>query len=174
MTFSSLMLCDDVAAIKILCKALDETRMQREICAEQPQAFDLLHKRKFEAVIIDCDGIEDGADFMRCVRKAPLNKFAILFAMINGKTSVAQAFQDGANFVLDKPLNTELTMRSMRAALGFMIREQRRFYRHPVNVLVHIAGEQGREVSLTTRNVSEGGLGIEGVKALTPHESVSL
>src|SRR5256885_10602811 len=97
MTFSSLMLCDDVAAIKILCKALDETRMQREICAEQPQAFDLLHKRKFEAVIIDFDGIEDGRDFMPFVSQAPLNKLAVLFAIINGKTSAAQPFLDGAH-----------------------------------------------------------------------------
>jgi len=80
------------------------------------------------------------------------------FAIVNGVTTVQEAFEMGANFVLDKPLAAERLTRSLRAAQGLMAHERRRYYRHPVATSVHINfGTETNEHLGTTVNLSEGG-----------------
>jgi c-di-GMP-binding flagellar brake protein YcgR len=80
--------------------------------------------------------------------------------VVNGKTTTQEAFHSGANFVLQKPLTPLHAARCFNAALNFMVRERRRYYRHPVEIPLRITLPHNQELTATTTNVSEGGMAI--------------
>ena len=133
--------------------------MSRFAQAIQP-GNDLLAKRKFDAVIIDCDDLQNGFDLLESLRQTQSNAKSVSFAVVNGKTTTQQAFQSGANFVLQKPLTLLHASRCFNAALNFMVRERRRYFRHPVDMPLRISLPHNQEMTATATNVSEGGMAI--------------
>src|SRR5437870_3358721 len=99
---------------------------------------EILLSEKFDAVIVDCDDLQGGLEVLQELRKGTSNRNSVAFAILNGKTTASQAFQMGANFVLQKPISPLNSMRCFNAALGFMYREQRRYFRHPVEMPIVI------------------------------------
>lgn len=163
MAFDCLVLCDELESLKILCKALDEAEINRDICTELDEATELLNKRKYEAVIVDCEGISGGATFLRTIRRAPSNKKASVFALIAGEAAAPKAFEKGANFALIKPLSYDVLARSLRAAHSPMLQERRRSFRHPAEILVEMQRYRSQVVHCMSRNISEGGMGLRSV-----------
>jgi hypothetical protein len=94
------------------------------------------------------------------LRATPSNKNSVTFAVLNGKkTTTQQAFAMGVNFVLQKPISPLNASRCFNAALNFMVRERRRYYRQPVKMLVKvIAGD--KEIKATSTDISEGGMAL--------------
>jgi len=111
-------------------------------------------------VIVDCDDLPHGVELLKSIRTTRSNASSVAFAVLNGKTSTQEAFQFGANFVLQKPLTPLNATRCFNAALNFMVRERRRYFRHPMEVPVRVAGPGNRELMATTTNLSEGGMSI--------------
>ena len=66
----------------------------------------------------------------------------------------------GANFVLQKPISALNAKRCLGAAINFMIRERRRYFRHPVEMPAIIAFGEGEKLKATVTNISEGGMAI--------------
>jgi CheY-like chemotaxis protein len=93
-----------------------------------------LRTEKFDAIIVDCDDLAGGLQVLEGLRKVPSNRNSVTFAILNGITTTQQAFQMGVNFVLQKPISALNAARCFSAALNFMIREQRRYFRHPVEI----------------------------------------
>jgi c-di-GMP-binding flagellar brake protein YcgR len=94
------------------------------------------------------------------LRKASSNKNSVTFAILNGTTTTQQAFKMGVNFVLQKPISTLNATRCFSAALNFMIREQRRYFRHPVEIPATLGSGEGQKLKATITNISEGGMAI--------------
>jgi CheY-like chemotaxis protein len=163
MAFDCLVLCDELESLRVLCKALDEADINRDICTELDEATELLNKRKYEAVIVDCEGISGGVTFLRTIRRASSNKKASVFALIEGETAAPKAFQKGANFALTKPLSHESVARSLRAAHNPMLQERRRSFRHPAEIPVELQRNRTQVVHCMSRNISEGGMGLRSV-----------
>ena len=167
MTPNSLLLCRDPECLHVMRRTLGEVRIGVEECTEAQDAARMLAGRRFDAVIVDCDDLDGATDVLRMVRCAPSNRRSMAFAIINGRTSAASAFEMGANFVLDKPLSRESAGRSLRAAHGLMICERRRYYRLAVEIPVCLSLQsEKREVEATITNLSEGGLAIRTREAL--------
>jgi c-di-GMP-binding flagellar brake protein YcgR len=80
--------------------------------------------------------------------------------VVNGRTTTQEAFTCGANFVLQKPLTPLHAARCFNAALNFMVRERRRYFRHPVDMPVRVSVPPNQEVTATATNLSEGGMAI--------------
>ncbi|MCI0350656.1 MAG: response regulator [Acidobacteriales bacterium] len=158
---AALVLSHDLETVRVMRRVLDECRVQHESATALQPALEALGKRKFDAVIIDCDDLSGGKDVLKQVRETPSNKRAITFAIISNGTTVQDAFALGANFVLDKPLSPERAARSFRAAHGLMMRERRRYFRHKVKVAVSIYLPSGHEVKGMLTNLSETGVAID-------------
>jgi CheY-like chemotaxis protein len=160
MTLESLLLSRDVELVRILRPTLDKLGIEVEICQEARAATDILVSEKFDAVIVDCDDLQGGLAVLEGLRGTPSNRNSVTFAILNGKkTTTQQAFGMGANFVLQKPISTLNASRCFHAALNFMVRERRRYFRQPVKMMVTLAlGD--RELKATSTNVSEGGIAI--------------
>lgn len=160
MNLDSLLITRDTALLGVLRPALEKISVGLQVCGEFQPASALLTKTKFDAVIIDCDDLHNGIELLRGLRRTRSNAKSVSFAVVNGKTTTQEAFHSGANFVLQKPLTPLHASRCFNAALNFMVRERRRYFRHPVDMALRITFPQTPEMTATATNVSEGGLAI--------------
>jgi DNA-binding NarL/FixJ family response regulator len=160
MNLDSLVISGDAALLGVLRPALEKVSVDLQVCAESRSGNDLLAKRKFDGVIIDCDDLQNGFDLLKAVRRTQSNASSVSFAVVNGRTTTQEAFQSGANFVLQKPLTPLHALRCFNAALNFMVRERRRYFRHPVEMPLRINLPHSQELAATMTNVSEGGMAI--------------
>jgi len=162
MAMNSLILSRDANSISLLRRVFGDNGITAEACTGSEHFREMINSRKFDCVFVDCDDVDGAAETFRQIRAEPSNRKTIAFAIVNGVTTLQQAFEMGANFVLDKPLSAERVSRSLRAAQGLMAHERRRYYRHPVATSVHLTlGAETYEHLGTTVNLSEGGLAVE-------------
>ena len=160
MNLDSLLISRDADLLGVLRPALEKISVDVKICAESRPGSDLLAKQKYDAVIIDCDDMENGFDLLRKLRQSQSNAKSVAFAVVNGKTSTQDAFHSGANFVLQKPLTPLHAARCFNAALNFMVRERRRYFRQPVDMTLRISLPNSHDITGAATNVSEGGMAI--------------
>jgi DNA-binding response OmpR family regulator len=156
----SLLLSRDAEVFRVLRPMLEKLSIEVEICQEAKKASEILISDKFDAVIVDCDDLPGGVEVLEGLRATPSNQNSVTFAIVNGKkTTTQQAFGMGVNFVLHKPLTALNANRCFNAALNFMLRERRRYFRQVAKMPVKISlGE--RELQATSTNISEGGIAL--------------
>jgi len=166
MTLESLLLSRDTDLVRVLRPTLEKLAIDVEICQEARAAADILVSEKFDAVIVDCDDLKGGLEVLQGLRSTPSNKSSVTFAVLNGKkTTTHDAFGMGANFVLQKPISALNASRCFNAALNFMVKERRRYFRQPVRMIVHVLlGD--RELKAASTDISEGGIALQLREAL--------
>lgn len=160
MNLESLLVSRDGALLGVLRPTLEKMSVSVEVCAGVQAGGEILGKRKFDAVIVDCDDLQGGVELLTSLRKTQSNASSVAFAVLNGTTTTQEAFKLGANFVLQKPLTPLNATRCFNAALNFMVRERRRYFRHPVEMQVRVSSAEGPELNATTTNLSEGGMAL--------------
>jgi DNA-binding response OmpR family regulator len=160
MTLESLLLSQDPELVRVVRPTLEKLSIDVEICHEARAGADILISEKFDAVIVDCDDLNGGLGLLQGLRNTPSNKNSVTFAVLNGKrTTTQEAFGMGANFVLQKPISILNASRCFHAAINFMVRERRRYFRHPVKMQVKIViGD--KKVTATGTNLSESGIAL--------------
>jgi len=166
MNLDSLLISRDANLLGVVRPALEKISVNLQVCAEAQPGSGLLAKHKFDAVIIDCDDLQNGFDLLRSLRTSQSNAKSVSFAVVNGKTTTSEAFQSGANFVLQKPLTPLHASRCFNAALNFMVRERRRYFRHVVDMPLRISLPPNQEMTATATNLSEGGMAIRVIGKL--------
>jgi CheY-like chemotaxis protein len=160
MNLESLLVSRDAEVVRILRPTLEKLQIDVEVSNAAKSGANVLTSSKFDAVIVDCDDLQGGVEILRDLRNTPSNKNSVSFAILNGKTTTQQAFEMGANFVLQKPVTAAGTLRCLNTALSFMIREKRRYFRCPVQIPVTLVLSQGEEIKATATNLSEGGMAV--------------
>jgi len=173
MTLESLLLSQDPELVRVIRPTLEKLSIDVEVCHEARAGADILISDKFDAVIVDCDDLNGGLAVLQGLRNTPSNKSSVAFAILNGKrTTTQEAFGMGANFVLQKPISALNASRCFHAALNFMLKERRRYFRQPVKMQVKVVLD-GKTITATSTNVSEGGIALMLREALpkgaTPH-----
>ncbi len=160
MSAEALLLVRDPEALRIFRKALESGGISPHIVSAAGDAAVSLSSHKYDAVVIDCDDLPEGREILRTLRSGRANKNAIVFALTNGATTVKAAYELGANFVLEKPLSLDRLQRSVRAAQGLIMRERRRYFRHPLDCPGTITAADGRQLAVRVLNLSEGGMAL--------------
>ncbi len=160
MNLESLVITRDANLLGVLGPVLEKIAVGVQACPDVQAAADLLAGRKFDAVIVDCDDLSRGVDLLKSIRNTRSNSRSVSFAVVNSKTTTQEAFLYGANFVLQKPLSPLNATRCFNAAVNFMVRERRRYFRHPVEMPVRITPAHGPELTATSTNLSEGGMAV--------------
>ena len=178
MTLDSLLLSQDPDLVRVLRPTLEKLSIDVEVCQQARAGADILISDKFDAVIVDCDDMNGGLAVLQGLRNTPSNKNSVAFAILNCKrTTTQEAFGMGANFVLQKPISVLNASRCFHAALNFMLKERRRYFRQPVKMQVQVVLE-GKTLNATSTNISEGGIALMLHEALpkgaAPHLKFSL
>jgi CheY-like chemotaxis protein len=160
MPLESLLLSRDPEVIRVLQPALEKLSIDVEVCRGVSSGQEILRTEKFDAIIVDCDDLKGALSVLEGLRKSDSNKNSVTFAILNGSTTTQQAFQMGANFVLQKPVSALNAKRCLSAAINFMISERRRYFRHPVELSATISFGEGQKLKVTLTNISEGGMAV--------------
>jgi ActR/RegA family two-component response regulator len=171
---SVLLVSKDAGTIKQLSASMQQLAMVPEVCADVPVALALLNRQKFEAVIVDLQVGSQARSILAKVRLSPSNRTAVIFAISDNDAETAGAFKDGSNFVLRRPLSPASIDRSLRVAYGLIVRERRRYFRCPVEILAAIYSPGMAAVHGRTLNISEGGLAINTSLSLKPGVQVKV
>jgi len=161
MNLESLLVCRDTEVVRVLRPTLEKLCIDVEVSAAAKSGAEILSSAKFDAVIVDCDDLPDGLEVLKNLRQLSSNRTSVSFAILNGKTTTQQAFEMGANFVLQKPITTASTLRCFHTALSFMVREKRRYFRCRVEMPVVLQFGQGDEMMCIATNLSEGGMALQ-------------
>src|ERR1700739_3527088 len=178
MTLESLLLSQDPELVRVILPTLEKLSIDVEVCPDARAGSDILISDKFDAVVVDCDDLTGGLALLQGLRNTPSNKNSVAFAILNGKrTTTQEAFGMGANSVLQKPISELNASRCFHAALNFMLKERRRYFRQPVKMQVKLVFG-GKTLHATSTNISEGGIALLMREALpkgaTPHLHFSL
>ena len=157
----ALILSRDPRLISTFRPVLEASGVQLQVSASAEDAVGRFSNHKFDAFVVDCDGVADGADYLISVRKSGWNNSSIVFAVLSGQTTVRQAFSMGCNFVMEKPLTQDFVQRSIRAGLGLMLRERRRYSRCTLDdTTAHFVLHDSQELQVEVTNLSEGGMSV--------------
>lgn len=154
-----LLLTRDPQVEKVVRPVLANAQVGVEVCFNAAQVGELLQNRHFDGFVLDCDDIPDTANLIEKIRAFSSNH-AVIMAVTNGEARVQTALYRGANFVLDKPLSQDRLESYLHIALVFLNREFRRYCRYRVQLPVTV-GVNGKETTAKTRNISEGGVGLQ-------------
>lgn len=164
MNLQALLLCSDEKIVRILRRVLNDLEIAVEHCADPELAILKLSRRRFEAIIVDCEDAEVAGQILKAARNAPANKKAVAVAILDGNHAMRSAFQLGAHFVLYKPISPERARGSFRAARALMKCERRRAARAPVEMPVMYRFIQQADHGAVERTVSvdlsEDGIGV--------------
>src|SRR6516162_2045247 len=174
MALQALLLSRDPEVQRTLRRVLDAANIETQLCNNPDQARLALGRKKFDSLLVDCDDMPEGPAIIRELRQGKSNKSCIAFAVVHGKTTVQQAFEMGANFVLDKPISIERATRSVRAAQGLIMRERRRYHRHLLRATGTILVDSGADLPISITNISEGGISIECSRQLDQGGAASM
>ena len=160
MRLQSLLVTQEHELLEMVRPALESSGLEVEVRADAASACEICERRHLDGFLIDCDDVPGGGQLLATVRGSGSNRMSTIFAVVNGKTSITQAMEEGANFVLGKPLARERFQAYLQMARVSMEREHRRYFRFAVNLPVRVyAGDEtwaeGRMV-----NISEGGLAL--------------
>jgi len=161
MSLQLLVLCSDDKIVRVLRRVLSDLEIDVEICLDADSAVRKLTRRRFEAVVVDCNDEEVAATVLKSVRSAPCNKRSVAVALIDGQNALRSAFALGAHFVLYKPISAERARTSFRAARALMKCERRRNTRVAVQIPVGLVTENGaRQRKALTSDISQGGMSL--------------
>jgi CheY-like chemotaxis protein len=159
MNLTSLLICSDDRAVRVLRSVLGELEIDVEHCGDHLSAAKELAQRTFQAVIIDCQD-ERSFGLLSSVRSGQQNRKAMTIAIVEARTNLQAAFKLGANFVVFKPISTEKAKSSFRAARALMKRERRRSVRLQVKIAAYLRFQNGEGEQVSVTSLSEGGMSV--------------
>jgi hypothetical protein len=115
---------------------------------------------KYEAVVIDFETVPQTVTILETLRQSPANRNAVVFAVVGNADTRQRARDQGATFLLERPLQAEGMRRVLQAAYGLMTSERRRCFRCAVEVPAQMVRAGGEEVRCKTINISSNGMAV--------------
>lgn len=159
-----LLVCSDYATLTAVSGGVKTYGGRLAIAPTADSARDYLDRRKIDGVFVDMQ-LNSALGLLEGIRRGPSNAKVAIFACLGNAGESTAALNAGANFLLRKPLRLEAVTLHLTIAKDVMLRERRRYFRHPVNLTVTLVeGEKEQFARIT--NVSEGGMAVRCAKPL--------
>jgi len=157
MDLRALVVCPDQDSASLLTLILSEMGMVVEHTPSIFRGLELLDSQRFDAIVLDYRADQSSEEFLARLRQSAKNRASMLIAVVDSEFNARPVFGLGANFVLYRPLTSERTRISLRAARGLMRRERRRAPRTPVHATADVAFPGAPELNTVLTDLSDGG-----------------
>jgi DNA-binding response OmpR family regulator len=157
----SLLISGDENAARIVTRVFKDLEVECEHASESAAAMQAIHKRRFDAVVID-DALEEAASVLAKVLDAPGYGKAVRILLADPQASPAAAFKGQTQVILYKPLSVERVRHGLRAVRNLMARERRRgMKRVPtmINARVRHGRSSGHKIFIS--DLSDSGAAIQ-------------
>src|ERR1700719_1182640 len=161
MDLRALVVSPDQESAALLMLVLSELGIVADHALSIPQGLERVDSQRFEAIILDYRGDRDSREFLRRLRQSAKNRASMLIAVVDSEFNARPVFGLGANFVLYRPLSSERTRISLRAARGLMRRERRRAPRTPLSSKANISYPGAPELNALLTDLSDGGTSLQ-------------
>jgi periplasmic protein TonB len=112
----------DAKNLGILNQIFEELGATCQHSHDLAAAITTLSAEPFDAVLVDCDDLQNATLIFNCLRTSSANRGAMTVALVDG-VSVPMAFRLGAKTVLSKPLSLDQARNTLRTALAVQRRE---------------------------------------------------
>ena len=163
MDLRALVVSPDLDAAALLRLILSELGIATEHVVTVKQGLERLETQRFEVFVLDYHSDLDSQEFLTRLRQSSKNRASLLIAVVDSDFNSRPLFALGANFILYRPLSSERTRTSLRAARGLIRRERRRAQRIRVTSTVHVAYPGAPELDASLQDLS-----AEGTSLTTP------
>jgi CheY-like chemotaxis protein len=175
MAWKSVVFSRDPGVLAAVSPSLSELDIVPEIFSGQTLAIERVSRNKFDAVVFDCDAAVGvpGDELLRSMRQGSLNSRLVVIALVSDPAAMQPAFNQGANFVVCKPLSGEIVRRTLRAATCMLYRMARRHPRRAVNTLSMVTIDGAADKAMIMQ-LGEGGMGIQALEPLEVSRSLKL
>ena len=154
----------DYATMTAVSKGVKKFGAKFVLVPTAHEAREHLNRRKMDGVFVDMD-VPGALGLIESTRKGTSNTKAVIFACGGSAKESAQILAVGANFLLRKPVTEDSVAMHLAISKELLVREQRRYFRHAVNLAVTlndgVAEQQGRMT-----NLSGGGMAVRTAKPL--------
>lgn len=174
MSIRALLVSEDDMLVRRMTSAVSEFGMQLCSVPQCGVALEKLRDDRYDAVMIDCDGVPGGVSVLESVRKSPNHLKSIVFAIVRDTASSVVANRVGANFVLSTPINWELTRRTFRVAQTLIHRERRYQLREKIRTTAFVSLDEREDFLVNVTDLSQGGLAIQAPFPLSINRFVRL
>lgn len=160
MNSSALLVSDDLILRGEARSMLDELHIEC-VCSGTLGFKKALIAAKFDAVVFDYSTARETVEAIQHVRIGKINRYSIILALVADSRAESAARAAGANFAIRRSSGVRDDLeRSLQSAYTLIMRERRRYERHPVNVRIDFLYNGG---TITGRmiDISEGGACVE-------------
>jgi CheY-like chemotaxis protein len=168
MDLRALVVCPDQDSATLLTLILSELGIAAEHTPSISRGSELIDSQRFDAIILDYRADERSGEFFARLRQSAKNRASLLIAIVDGSFNARPVFGLGANFVLYRPLSSDRTRISLRAARGLLRRERRRAPRASLSSTANVAYPGAPELNAVLTDLSDGGTSIQSDKRLPP------
>jgi CheY-like chemotaxis protein len=159
MAMQALISCGEDSLAQSLAFQLEALGLHVECSKGAAIALLQIERQHFDILLVDIEwnGSLELLAFGR--RKSKYGK-TILIAIVAGVDEVRRANQSGADFILNKPLDPEMTLKVLRAARTMIIREARESIREKIHAPATLSvGDVPFDGAVV--DISESGVGLE-------------
>jgi CheY-like chemotaxis protein len=156
-----LLVTAEYTILKAVTAGLKEFKANIGCMTTMDSALDYVGRRKIDGIFLDLQ-VESMLDLIAAIREGTSNRFAVIFACAGDRLESKAAQQAGANVLLHKPLVVENISTSVAASRELMMRERRRYFRHPVSMAVSLTANHKQQRAMMV-NIGEGGMAVFGV-----------
>jgi DNA-binding response OmpR family regulator len=164
MPLSSLFVCQDPHLLRIFQDVLRDLDIGLQSCATIGEARRLLSRRKFDAVLIECDSRQENLLVLKSLRHFPHNKHAISIVITRNRPDVTAARKGGAHFIIESPLVLPRVTATLRAAKNLMHRERRLSLRRSIRKQVSFTRDNRENFEALILDLSPTGIAIRSEK----------
>src|ERR1039458_7551878 len=168
MDLRALVVCPDQDSASLLMLILSELGMTAEHTPSISRGLELLDSQRFDAIVLDYRADQSSEEFLARLRRSAKNRASMLIAVVDGEFNARPVFGLGANFVLYRPLSSERTRISLRAACGLMRRERRHAPRTLVSSTANVAYPGAPELNAVLTDLSDGGTALQTANRIPP------
>lgn len=165
MALQSLLLTTDPEALRQLRSVLRDLGIGVEVCQRAAQASECLRRRHFDVAVLDSETAQ-AESVIAQLRAAPSSRSAPLFLIGPTDASSPAPFASQADYLLSRPLTLEQTWRALRGARQQMESTMLRYFRARIDAPALLLRSDGSTVEGRTRDVGQGGAGIQAAVAL--------
>ena len=168
MDLRALVVSPDQDTASLLTLILSELGMAAEHTSSISRGLELVDSQRFDAIILDYRADQSSEEFLTRLRRSAKNRASMLIAVVDSEFNARPVFGLGANFVLYRPLSSERTRISLRAARGLMRRERRRAPRMPLSSTANVAYPGAPELNAVLTDLSDGGTALQTANRIPP------
>jgi CheY-like chemotaxis protein len=172
MSLTSILVCLDEEAARVLGRVLEELSIEVETCLDVNRAAMRMAQQRFDVAILDCEAHTEVSTLLRETRVSRINDSTLAVAIVPGQESIRELFSLGVNFVLYKPVSYDRTLSTLRAARSVMRKDKRRNSRAPVHTHATIDYANVEREKATLIDIAHDGMSVQFGKKLPPTNKV--